>query len=102
MIACDKHDPIARLDCPLCETTPSGIRAADHRTIGALTGQQRQAIAATVRQDPDARLLGRDARGRPVITAETGIVRRRSTWALMRNGDPADAAEITDRWEEDR
>ena len=54
-------------------------------STATLTTQQRRVVeTATVH------LVGWDAKGRPVVSGLVGIPQRRQTWALLKNGDPAD------------
>lgn len=49
---------------------------------------QREAVEKAAAADPDARLIGMDARMRPVVTCEL-VKGERSQYAVLRNGAPA-------------
>jgi hypothetical protein len=53
-----------------------------------LSVQQRLVLAS-----PRVRLLGVDAKGRPVVEAPVGIPQQVRRWAVLRSGDPADVTE---------
>lgn len=60
---------------------------------------QREALSAVIDKDPNACLVGLDAKMRPVIEANVSGPRRRTRWALLRNGEPTRAIEpLTEVW----
>lgn len=51
----------------------------------ALSAAQRRIL-----MNREVEFLGWDENNRPVVQGEFGIPRQMRTWALLRNGDPAD------------
>lgn len=53
--------------------------------MAALSAAQRRVLMTD-----GVEMLGWDEKGRPVVRAESGIPKQMRTWAILRNGDPAD------------
>ena len=46
---------------------------------------------------PGVRLVGIDAKNRPVVEKMAGIPHQLRRWAILRNGDPADVTEPVEK-----
>lgn len=77
-----------------------GVPASTFMGDPRLSKAQMDAIESTCKSDSGARLLGLDQKLRPVVRARVGIPREVRTWALLRNGDPTDAALLNETWQE--
>jgi hypothetical protein len=73
-----------------------GVPAADFGGHPGVNARQRQNIAAAVRTDPAARLLGMDENERPVVRYRglNGV----ATYAVLKSGEPADPGRVRERW----
>lgn len=79
-----------------------GIAANTFMGDPRINPAQMRAIASTCAADSEARLLGIDSNNRPVIRARLGIPRQPRTWAILRNGEVADPARLTETWQAGR
>jgi hypothetical protein len=56
------------------------------------------ALTAAASADPQAIVLGLDAKLRPVVKARLGIPPQPRTYAVLRNGDATDFAGVDEVW----
>lgn len=75
-----------------------GIKLSEFMGDPRLSKEQTKTFEAICSTDSEARIMGLDAKLRPVIKARAGIPQTTRKWALLRNGDPTDPGKITEEW----
>lgn len=91
--AWEERRPWAAPD-PMAEGAP----AADFEGHPDVNARQRRFVAAAVRTDPGARILGMDENERPVVRFRAGMPREPRTVAVLKNGETTDPGRIREGW----
>src|SRR5437879_6573947 len=73
-----------------------GVLARNCMGDPRINKKQMEAIEAACKADREALVMGIDENQRVVVRARVGVPRMSKSWAVMRNGDPANPGRIFD------